>query len=289
MRNANALHTLQLMQLSYNAQPMISAQQLYQLLCTSWKAGGPSTAEDLLPTIQADLQTAKIFVPSPLHESQIGLLMADDSFTEFLKSLSSQFLVIHDAKALEGDASLSTSSYLCALVSEILSVPGLFTLNFFCGLHSAHGSLLEGGSGLMRSLTLQLLQPFENTSFPTQNDPSQVIQGLMVNDLETICAVFTMLLQSIPAGVVYVMVDGAFWYGTEMRRDDMSAVMLFLNRLVGEVQAASRGLVLKVLVTNPTARQRSSWGVGQAVDIYLERDFVAGGNGGDVARLLTAL
>lgn len=289
MQNTNALHTLQLMQLSYNAQPMISALQLHQLLCTSWKAGGSSTVEDLLPTFRADLQTAKGFVPSPLHESQIGLLMTDESFTYFLKSLSSQFLVIHDTKTLESDDSLSISSYLCALVSEILSAPGLFTLSFFCGLHSTHGSLLEGGSGLMRSLTLQLLQPFENTSFPIQGDPNQVTQGLMVNDLETICAVFTMLLQSIPAGVVYILVDGAFWYGTEMRRDDMGAVMLFLNRLAGEVQAASRGLVLKVLVTNPTARQRNSWGIGQAVDIYLERDFVAGGHGGDVARLLTAL
>ncbi|KAL2137779.1 hypothetical protein VTI28DRAFT_8267 [Corynascus sepedonium] len=289
MRNANTLHMLQLMQLSYNVQPMISAQQLYQLLCTSWKAGGPSMVEDLLPTFQADLQTVKGFVPSPLHENQIGLLMADDTFTNWLKSLSSQFLIIHDAKALQGDASLSISSYLCALVSEVLSVPGMFTLTFFCGLHSAQGGILEGGSDLMRSLTLQLLQPFENTNFPVQSDPNQIIQGLMVSDLETICAVFTMLLQSIPAGVVYVMVDGAFWYGTEARQDDMSTVMLFLNRLVGEVQAVSRGLVLKVLVTNPTARQRSSWWVDQAVDIYLEQDFVAGGHGGDVARLLTAL
>lgn len=56
--------------------------------------------EDLLPTFQADLQTVKGFVPSPLHENQIGLLMTDDTFTNWLKSLLSQFLIIHDAKAL---------------------------------------------------------------------------------------------------------------------------------------------------------------------------------------------
>ncbi|KAL2193831.1 hypothetical protein P885DRAFT_63606 [Corynascus similis CBS 632.67] len=178
-----------------------------QLKAEMRNAGGPSMVEDLLPTFQADLQTVKGFVPSPLHENQIGLLMTDDTFTNWL-------------------------NYLYALVSEVLSVPGMFTLTFFYGLHSAQGSILEGGSDLMH---------------------------------------------------------GAFWYGTEARQDDMSTVMLFLNRLVGEVQAVSGGLVLKVLVTNPTARQRSSWCVDQAVDIYLEQDFVAGGHGGDVARLLTAL
>ncbi|KAL8409952.1 hypothetical protein RB594_008150 [Gaeumannomyces avenae] len=287
MRNANALNTLLLMQLSYNAQPVISSRQLHTSLCTNWKARGPSATEDLLPILKADLQAAKGFVPSPLHESQIGMLMTDGNFSvKWLKSLSSQFLVIHDAKALQADAALSISSHLCALMSEGLSAPGMFTLTFFCGLHSTEGGILEGGTGLMRSLTLQLLVPFEDIGFPMQSDPNQIIQGLMADDLETICAVFTMLLQNIPAGVIYVMVDGAFWYGTETRRGDMYTTMLFLNRLVEEVEAASRGVVLKVLVTNPTARQRSSWGMGQAVDIYLEQSVLTGGLGGDVARLL---
>lgn len=301
MRQTNASHPLHLAQPSYNVQPIVSSQQLFQFLCTSWGASGPSTTTHaLLPTMQADLQAAKGFVPSAQQESRIGLLMIDASFNTWLRSPSSRLLIVHDEKALGSDASLSTTSYLCALMYELLSAPGMFRLGFFCGLHSSAATaaqpgaqLLQGAVGLMRSLTLQLLLSFGDgsTNFPSPggNDPNRMLQGLAANDLETMCAVFAMLLWCLPAGAVYVLVDGAFWYGTEARRDDMRTVMLFLDVMVGELQAASRGVALKVLVTNPTPRQRSSWVLGRAVDIRLEQGPLAGGLGGDASRILTGL
>ncbi|KLU89557.1 hypothetical protein MAPG_08528 [Magnaporthiopsis poae ATCC 64411] len=302
MRQTNASRSLHLAQPSYNvSQPVLSSQQLFQFLCTSWNASGPWTTHALLPTIQADLQAAKGFIPSPQQESRIGLLMIEDSFNTWLRSPSSRLLIVHDEKALESDASLSTTSYLCALMCELLSAPGMLRLGFFCGLHSSAATaaqpgaqLLQGAVGLMRSLTLQLLLSLGgdgNTSFPLQggHDPNQMLQGLATNDLETMCTVFAMLLWCMPAGAVYVLVDGAFWYGTEARRDDMRTVMLFLDVMVGELDAASRGVALKVLVTNPTPRQRSSWVPSRAVDIYLEQGPLAGGLGRDASRMLTGM
>ena len=283
-RSATMAHTIQFMQLA-SAQPTMSAQQLRQLLSTDCKAGNFSVTEDLSPTFKADVQMALRFVPSQLNHEQIGLLMSHNDFIIWLHSLASQFIIIHDEKTLESNSSLSILSFLCALISETLSAPGMFPLNFFCGLHSRAGSALEGGKGVMRSLTLQLLQAFESPAFQTPGDPNFIVEGLMMNDLTTICSVFAMLLQNIPAGVVYVMIDESFWYNTEARSDDMKAVILFLSQLVVDVQAAGRGLVLKVLVTNPTSRQRNSWGL-QVQDIHLEQRVLTGGHRGFANRTL---
>ncbi|KAL8904079.1 MAG: hypothetical protein Q9207_003506 [Kuettlingeria erythrocarpa] len=131
--------------------------------------------------------------------------MIENAFMVWLKSLESQMLVLHDELSLEGSSSLSTLSYLCALITEMMSTPGMFPLSFFCGLHSAEGDSLGGGYGLVRSLALQLLQQFGNTNLATTGDLNLLAQGLMINDLSTARSVFNLLLQSIPAGVVYIM------------------------------------------------------------------------------------
>jgi hypothetical protein len=122
-------------------------------------------------------------------------------------------------------------------------------------------------------------------SFLTPSDPNSIVQGLVMNDFATICSVFLMFLQNIPAGVIYIMIDGSFWYNTEAKSEDTKAVMLFLSQLVLDLQVANRGLVLKVLVTNPTSRQQNIWGL-QVPVIHLEEKLLAGGHGGDAVRML---
>jgi len=75
----------------------------------------------------------------------------------------------------------------------------------------------------------------------------------------------------------------------------MRAVVRFLYKLVGQLRQARRGLVLKVLVTNPGGRQRGEWdiaspgdrdGEGVNLDLYMERQVVAGGFQGVVERVV---
>jgi hypothetical protein len=267
----------------------IPSAQLRQLLSTKWLPGTGPSARDVISNLVADGNAALGFVPTHFGQNQLGMLMGQDAFSTWLRALSSQFLVLHDESALEGNNSLSTSSHLCALLSKSMSTPGMLPLTFFCGLHTGEGDSLEGGDGIMRGLALQLLQTFQGDaafSLPP-GDPEQTMQRLMMNDLATTCSMFSMLLRHISsASVVLVMIDGASWYETELRGDAMRAVMQFLGQLVEETRAVNGGLVLKVLVTNPTRRQRNTWGI-RAVDVDLEQSLLSGVNMGETSRVLS--
>ncbi|KAI0418226.1 hypothetical protein F5X98DRAFT_386444 [Xylaria grammica] len=148
--NMTTMHTIQLMQLPVAA-PSISSQYLQQLLSTSGRQVGTTSVED-------DLQIARGFVPSSFNQEQIGLLMSENRFITWLRSLASDLIIVHDEVALEGNSSLSVLSYLSALISELLGAPGMFSLTFFCGLHCSPSGATECGQDIMRCLALQLLQ-----------------------------------------------------------------------------------------------------------------------------------
>jgi hypothetical protein len=149
MLKAANMPAMQLMTLPI-APPSISTQYLQQLLSVGdWQTGVASPTEDL--------HRARSSVPSPLDQEKLGLLMSNYQLITWIKSLASGFIILHDEAALQGNSSLSILSYLSAIIPEILRVPGMFPLTFFCGLHCTAGKLLEGGHGIMRSLALQLL------------------------------------------------------------------------------------------------------------------------------------
>ena len=191
-----------------------------------------------------DTSTALRHVLPLSSQEQIGLLMNDGRFITWLKSPSSQFLVVHDEKSLHSNSSLSTLSYLCGLMSTTLQTSGMWPISFFCGLHTARESTLQSGKGIIRGLALQLLLLFGDTAFPVTSDPAIIAQRLMADDLDALCAVFAMLLGNMLPGVVYCLIDGAHWYDTEGRRDDTRAAMRFLGGLVMQLQNSARGLAL---------------------------------------------
>ncbi|KAK4141956.1 uncharacterized protein C8A04DRAFT_38728 [Dichotomopilus funicola] len=268
----------------------IPSTQLCQLLFTKWRVETGPSARDLMPDLVADVQSALGIVPTHFGENQLGLLMRDSAFSTWLRALNSQFVILHDDSALESNNSLSTSSHLCALLSKSMSVPGMLPLTFFCGLHTADGDSLEGGDGIMRGLALQLLQAFGDTSLfslPIPGDAQQTMQRLTMNDLTTTCSIFSTILQHISSPcVVLVMIDGACWYDTELRGDGMQIAMRFLCQAVEEARVRNGGLVLKVLVTNPTRRQRNLWGI-PATDVDLEQSLLTGVHGGEASRVLS--
>ncbi|KAK3943305.1 hypothetical protein QBC46DRAFT_254553, partial [Diplogelasinospora grovesii] len=167
-----------------------------------------------------------------------------------------------------GHGVLSTLSHLCGNMARTMRSPGLLTLAFFCGLHTAAGATLQGGEGLMRAVTLQLLSAMPGVTLLAGADLSIVARELMAGDLNMICYVFSEALAQFQAGRVLVLIDGAHFNGTEARSAEMRAVVRFLHKTVVELRTAGRGLVLKVLVTNPAGRQRFEWDLpGQ--DLYM--------------------
>lgn len=194
---------------------------------------------------------------------------------------------MHDERSRYSNATLSTLSHLCGLMANTLRAPGMRSLSFFCGLHAAADTSLQGGRGLMRAVALQLLDAFGDVAFPMSADPVIIGQRLASGDLDVTCSVFTMLLGALPVGAVYLFIDGAHWYDTEARAAETRAVVRFLNRVAGRMRAAPTGLDFKVLVTNPSPRQPRAWDI-QAQEIYMEQHLLVGGNRGMEMHILAS-
>ncbi|KAK4100558.1 hypothetical protein N658DRAFT_524689 [Parathielavia hyrcaniae] len=159
-------------------------------------------------------------------------------------ALTRLFVVVHEGVQQQG-IGLSTLSHLCGLMACTMRAPGMYTLAFFCGLHTAANARLQGGRGVMIALTLQLLRALGEVTFSSPLDPTTVLQRLAAGDLETICSVFSMALSYVPAGMVFVLIDGAHWNGTETRSAEMRAVRfdwsLAVQDLYMERQVFARG------------------------------------------------
>lgn len=238
-----------------------------------------------LSELNANITAATQYVPNTLQREKMGVLTLSSHFVIWLRGLDSAFLVVHEDQNAH-HATLSTLSHLCGLMARTMRAPGMWTLAFFCGLNTAAGAPLQGARGVMRAITLQLLSTILGERFPTTADPYIVSQQLERGDLEMICSVFSMVLGQLPAGMVFVLIDGAHWNGTEARSADMRAVVRFLFKTVEQLRLARRGLVLKVLVTNPSARQRHEWDIAGS-DLYMEREVLAGGHQGVAEQVIS--
>ncbi|KAK4216477.1 hypothetical protein QBC37DRAFT_471368 [Rhypophila decipiens] len=275
----------------------------------------PFTQDPVYPAIgdlSSDMITATRHIPPYLEREKTGYLALTPRFTAWLRSPDCQFLILHE-NSPPSNSCLSTLSHLCAMISSTLRandqsqapISSLSTIPFFCGLHTSASSTFQGGLGLIRAITLQLLSTLPDTTVlslpPSPNIPdlatlyslllsSHTDNELVSEAVHTTCLIFSLLLSNIPAGMIFILIDGAHWSGTQARKDDMAAVIQHLYQLVVELGRVKRGLVLKVLVTNPAPRQRREWDIpsvmehvavesdiGLETDLYMERVVVAGG------------
>ncbi|KAK3390068.1 hypothetical protein B0H63DRAFT_519302 [Podospora didyma] len=151
--------------------------------------------------LDADMTTAMRHIPPESRLEKMSILTRTPEFTKWLRSLGSSFLVLHDDENPDHGA-LSTVSHLCGLMAHTMRASaGMWTLSFFCGLHTAVGASFQGGKGLLcvHAMTLQLLGKLGWQTFPSP-----------------LVSVFAMVLgQLLVPGMVFVLVDGAHWNGTE--------------------------------------------------------------------------
>lgn len=252
---------------------------------TSVNLMGQDVATVALSELTADITAATRHIPTTLQREKMGILTTSSQFGAWLRGMESAFLVVHESESPQ-QAVLSTLSHLCGLMAGTMRAPGMWTLSFFCGLHTAAGAPFQGGRGLMRAISLQLLSTILDETFPTPLDPYMIAQQLERGDLEMTCSIFAMVVGRLPAGMVFVLIDGAHWNSTEARSADMRAVVRFLYKMVDQLRVARRGLVLKVLITNPSARQRYEWDLA-GPDLYMEREVLAGGHQGVAEQVIS--
>ncbi|KAK4231445.1 hypothetical protein QBC38DRAFT_528462 [Podospora fimiseda] len=256
-------------QLQPQPQPIpstMSSWQLMQCLASEYRVDNQDNpATSALSELDMDITRAMQHIPGP--------------FLSWLQASNSGFVMVHEGELSSRD-SLSTLSHLCGMMARTLRAPGMSTLVFFCGLHTSAYAKLQGGLGLMCALGPQLLSAIPDASFSiAQLGPLQVAQQLAAGDLGITCSVFTLLIENLPMGMVYVLVDGAQWNSSQARTGDMRSVVRFLFKAVERLREARRGLALKVLITNPSANHWVGWDL-QAEDLFMERNAVGAGNRG---------
>lgn len=234
--------------------------------------------------LEADVTAAMKSIPSSLERERMGFLTQTPGFLSWLHAANSTFLIAHELE-VSHQGSLSTLSHLCGLMAKSLHTPGMWTAAAFCGLHTPASATFQGGMGLMRSVTLQLLSQVPADAFPAPTDPLTVARELKAGNVNIICSVFSMVLENLRAGMIFVLIDGAHWNASEARMDEMRAVVRFLYKAVGRLRLARRGLALKVMITNPTSRQRASWEI-DTEDLRMERAMLRGGFEGAEAEVL---
>ncbi|KAI1132885.1 hypothetical protein F5Y10DRAFT_291828 [Nemania abortiva] len=260
----------------------IFSRRLCQYLAAEYSSTAAGTGKDAvacaLSDLDTDITTAMSHILSSSEQEKMGFLTRSPQFTEWRYSVDSRLIVVHESETTNLGV-LSTLSHLCGLMAKTLRKPGMWTLPFICGLHTAAGKTFQGGRGLMQAVTLQLLSMIPDALVPMSVDPSIATQGLVSGDVGTICSVFAMALGQLPKGTLFVLIDGAHWNGTEARSAEMQHVVRFLNEVVERLRAVGTGLALKVLITNPSGRQQFAWNI-KGEDLYMERQVLAGGHNG---------
>ncbi|TEY30287.1 hypothetical protein BOTCAL_0885g00010 [Botryotinia calthae] len=257
---------------------IITMQQLLTILDTGSVQPGSQPRESPSDLIVRDRDLVSSFgrTLNPIRQGRIATIMGEPQFQSWFKSAHSQTLIIN---GMEMDShwqeSVSLMSYMCYLLSDTLSrihSGSAKSLNFYCGLHSTPGDIVEGVNGMLRSIITQLLLAYGQRINLSFLDLS-AIQELQNHNIQQLCRLLESLLGGIGFGIVFMMIDGISWYEGEVRLDETERVMRFLNSLVEAVEASQTGFVLKLMVTSSGISQHSREWFPAATEILMQEKY----------------
>ena len=237
-------------------QSVITCQQLLDVLATNQQKPSLGALSVFDMTIR-DIALAHAFGQemSASRHARVGSLIQDSEFQSWVKAGRSQTLVINGMESNGMDSTLSPLTFLCTLLSKVLSKMRIAEpLIFFCGQHATPGDQFEGAGGVMRSLCSQILITHGKYLDLAFLD-FIALQAISNHDIVALCRLFNALLERVGQTTVFCMIDGISWYETEARSRDMHTAMSFLQSLIEAVGRSSSGLVFKLLVTSPILSQ----------------------------------
>lgn len=182
----------------------------------------------------------------------------------------------------------SSTTYLISLLSQSLSSrKAALPLTFLCAMHANPGDYLEGPWGLLRSLSYQLVSQSSLNDSDLSFMDLQLLDGLRTYEISSLCDLFQRLLSTVGLQTwqpIFCLVDGISWFEDGMRQREMGGVMKSLREFVEflKVNQADTGIILKVLVTSPTAVgfEAQGWLKGvreiKLLDVVLSEDVLDG-------------
>lgn len=170
-------------------------------------------------------------------------------FRNWMGSSGSARLLVHGNFRPPHDA-VSPLSVVCTLLTHTFrsSGSGFISLVFFCGRHLVWDEH-QGGLAMIRSLIAQLLRQFPFASI--QPDPTITLQDLERDDVNVLCAIFSLLVRQLPSNtLVFCLIDGISLYETEEYLHGMAVVIMSLIQLVDQGIYVGRPS-FKLLITSP--------------------------------------
>ncbi|KAF2801362.1 uncharacterized protein BDZ99DRAFT_577641 [Mytilinidion resinicola] len=183
-------------------------------------------------------------------QGQGAWLLQSQQFQNIISSRQSEILLVDgnaDGFELERISPMST---LCAALLRSFEHRRSGTpihLSFFCGLHTSSNDPLSGPTGMMRSLTAQLLRMYEfRFDFV---DSHRYRDALESHDLHYLCAAFEKLVYQLPAHTpVFCVIDGISLFERLDLESDLGRIAATFKQLGLD---PSLGCFFKPLITSP--------------------------------------
>ncbi|KAF2489459.1 hypothetical protein BU16DRAFT_567633 [Lophium mytilinum] len=183
-------------------------------------------------------------------QGQRAWLLQSRQFQNIISSRQSEILLVDgNADGFELER-ISPMSALCAALlrsfEHMRPGPPMY-LSFFCGLHTSSNDPVSGPTGMMRSLTAQLLRMYEfRFDFV---DSHRYRDALESHDLHYLCAAFERLVYQLPANTpIFCIIDSISLYERSELESDLGRIAATFKQLGLD---PSLGCFFKALITSP--------------------------------------
>ncbi|KAL9621841.1 MAG: hypothetical protein Q9160_003814 [Pyrenula sp. 1 TL-2023] len=169
----------------------------------------------------------------------------------------------------------STSYFISALAQALSHRNAAIPLSFCCGQHATPGDNLEGPRGLLRSLCFQLLTQTTIQDSDLTFVNTHLLDGVRAQEIGSLSDLLQRLISVVGQQdwrPIFCLIDGVSWFEDARRRSETGTVITALREFVALLRERheSIGIILKVLVTSPTAiaLEAQQWVSGvQTIDL----------------------
>lgn len=234
---------------SHPVEPIISASQL----AVNLRVDPASRLQDLIWAVEADPQRTLI------RQERLAMLTQDAEFENWMISTRSDVLIVNAMEMTwPMEVPSSTTYFISALTRILIEYNAAIPLSFFCGLHASPGDYLEGPRGLLRSLCFQLLTQSNVQDSNLTFVNNHLLNGVHAQDIGSLSDLFQRLLSVVGQQTwkpIFCLIDGITWFEDARRRSETGVAITALREFVEFLRERqdSVGIILKVLVTSPTA------------------------------------
>ncbi|KAK2739364.1 hypothetical protein CKAH01_07314 [Colletotrichum kahawae] len=208
--------------------------------------------------VRKDMHTALIdaqnVCPPKLVNHALGILH-NERFVMWLQSNMSQMLFINGRMQLntEQEATSPFTILSCVLAQSITKqLERNLSLLHLCGQHSSPNDTYGGPIGIIRCLNSQLAHALAQEDVNLSGIDYKFVDGIKERNADVLRYLFRLLLSAATGRVVFVLVDGISWMEEGPQAHEFGDFVVFFRNLLNEMNNRQPGLILKVLLTNPS-------------------------------------